>query len=360
MAQYQSILTGPEIDAALQDMAQHNSEAWAVGQRDGVNVTALDVTYQNNAKYYSDNAQGAAARAEAAVPASTAGAVFFDRAQTLTDAQKTQARTNIGAGTIGGTVTGGILQLTDSGGNDVIPFAAATIEPTNIGNWTYAGFARLPKNANINYGEFIVGGYDSASTSNTPGAAIIQLRNTSNVLTMTVTKLTPNAQAATFGYWDGGDGYWYIGVYAPGYRFPLSVIPLVQHRNAARRVEFGYYYSYSTTAPTGWTAVAASESPNNVIAIPAETNVGSIAALKTQLSAWATAQGRGVGFYLVAFTAASSPFVAGARVNIQLNLSSATNGVATLTTYGSSAAEMYLMRLYNSTWGDPKKVTVAS
>ena len=97
MAQYQSTLTGPEIDAALQDMAQHDSEAWAVGQRDGTDVSSLDITYHNNAKYYSDNAINAAARAEAAVPAGTSGAVFFDQAQTLTDAQKEQARVNIGA-----------------------------------------------------------------------------------------------------------------------------------------------------------------------------------------------------------------------------------------------------------------------
>ena len=96
MAQYQSSLTGPQIDAALQDIAAHNSEAWAVGERDGEAVGALDITYHNNAKYYSDQATGAAARAEAAVPAGTSGAVFFDTAQTLTDAQKLQVYNNIG------------------------------------------------------------------------------------------------------------------------------------------------------------------------------------------------------------------------------------------------------------------------
>lgn len=79
-------------------MANHDSEAWAVGTRDGAAVSSLDVAYHNNAKYYSDNASSAAARAEAAVPAGTSGAVFFDQAQTLTDAQQAQARVNIGAG----------------------------------------------------------------------------------------------------------------------------------------------------------------------------------------------------------------------------------------------------------------------
>ena len=112
MAQYQSSLTGPQIDAALQDIAAHNSEAWAVGERAGVSVGSLDMTYHNNAKYYADNANAAAARAESAVPASTAGAVFFDRAQTLTGTivesasgttitgQKGQVFANLGLGAL--------------------------------------------------------------------------------------------------------------------------------------------------------------------------------------------------------------------------------------------------------------------
>lgn len=98
MAQYQSILTGPEIDAALQDMAAHNSEAWAVGQRNGADVTSLDVTYHNNARYYANAALEAANRAESAVPVGTAGVVFFDRAQTLTG--------EIVEGSTGTTITG--------------------------------------------------------------------------------------------------------------------------------------------------------------------------------------------------------------------------------------------------------------
>ena len=102
---YVSALDGPSMDAALQDMAYHNSEAWAVGTRNGVAVSGSDVTYHNNAKYYSDKvstdtdrAEAAAARAEAAVPAGTAGAVFFDTAQSLTTTQQYQAKANIGAG----------------------------------------------------------------------------------------------------------------------------------------------------------------------------------------------------------------------------------------------------------------------
>lgn len=95
---YVSALTGPEMDAALLDMAQHNSEAWAVGTRNGAAVSSSDETYENNSKYYATEAEAAAARAEAAVPAGTEGAVLFSRAQSLTDAQKAQARSNISAG----------------------------------------------------------------------------------------------------------------------------------------------------------------------------------------------------------------------------------------------------------------------
>lgn len=97
MANYVSTLTGPQMDAALLDMADHNSEAWAVGTRDGEAVSSADITYHNNAAYYANQASGAAARAEAAVPAGTEGAVMFSTAQTLTDAQKWQAQSNIGA-----------------------------------------------------------------------------------------------------------------------------------------------------------------------------------------------------------------------------------------------------------------------
>ena len=92
MADYISSLTGVAMDAALQDMAEHNSEAWAVGERNGIAVPSGDVTYENNARYYAQQAQSIA-------PASVTEAVRWDIAQTaLTDANKEQARNNIDAG----------------------------------------------------------------------------------------------------------------------------------------------------------------------------------------------------------------------------------------------------------------------
>ena len=109
---YVSALTGPEMDAALLDMAQHNSEAWAVGTRNGAAVSSSDETYDNNSKYYATEAEAAAARAEAAVPAGTEGAVLFSLAQSLTgeivdgasgttvNGQKGQAMSNLGLGSL--------------------------------------------------------------------------------------------------------------------------------------------------------------------------------------------------------------------------------------------------------------------
>lgn len=92
MADFVSSLNGNQMDAALMDMAEHNSEAWAVGERNGVAVETDDVAYHNNARYYAQQAQSIA-------PASVTEAVRWDIAQTaLTDANKEQARANIDAG----------------------------------------------------------------------------------------------------------------------------------------------------------------------------------------------------------------------------------------------------------------------
>lgn len=98
MANYVSSLTGQQINDVMTQIDQGVPEGWAVGSKNGIPVSSSSVYYHNNAKYYAESSQASAARAEAAVPASTAGAVFFDRSQSLTNAQKGQAKSNIGAG----------------------------------------------------------------------------------------------------------------------------------------------------------------------------------------------------------------------------------------------------------------------
>lgn len=51
-----------ERQAGISDERATDSEAWAVGQRDGVDVDATDETYHNNSKYWSQMAEQAAGR----------------------------------------------------------------------------------------------------------------------------------------------------------------------------------------------------------------------------------------------------------------------------------------------------------
>lgn len=111
MADYISTLTGQQMDAALIDMAQHNSEAYAVGERDGVPVTPSDPTYHNNSKYWAtvagDMVEGTGIEDPnddgnliVNLPSgdSESWAVRTDIAQTLSESEKAQARANISAG----------------------------------------------------------------------------------------------------------------------------------------------------------------------------------------------------------------------------------------------------------------------
>lgn len=95
MADYISTLTGPQMDASLLDMAEHNSEAYAVGERNGNPVDQDDVTYHNNAKYYAQIATSTVS------PGDIGDAVRWNTDQTavLSDAEKGQARANINATT---------------------------------------------------------------------------------------------------------------------------------------------------------------------------------------------------------------------------------------------------------------------
>lgn len=92
MADYRSTLTGTQMDSALLDMAEHNSEAYAVGERNGIAVAPDDVTYHNNARYYAQIASS-----QIVGDASSAVRWDTDQSEALTDAQKAQARENINA-----------------------------------------------------------------------------------------------------------------------------------------------------------------------------------------------------------------------------------------------------------------------
>lgn len=92
MADYRSTLTGTQMDSALLDMAEHNSEAYAVGERNGIAVASDDVTYHNNARYYAQIASS-----QIVGDASSAVRWDTDQSEALTSAQKAVARNNINA-----------------------------------------------------------------------------------------------------------------------------------------------------------------------------------------------------------------------------------------------------------------------
>lgn len=58
--QVESLKTEVEEDAALADNYSHDSEAWAVGQRKGADVSQDDITFLNNSKFFAEVAQQAA------------------------------------------------------------------------------------------------------------------------------------------------------------------------------------------------------------------------------------------------------------------------------------------------------------
>lgn len=108
MADYISTLNGAQMDAALIDMAQHNSEAYAVGERDGVPVNSSDPTYHNNSKYYAEQAENIMVNAGISdpnndgnlvvdLPAGDVITIRADATQNLSDSETAQARANIAA-----------------------------------------------------------------------------------------------------------------------------------------------------------------------------------------------------------------------------------------------------------------------
>lgn len=79
--------TGAETAKGAAEDSAEDAEAWAVGQRNGTDVPSTDPAYHNNARYYKEQAQ------------TIVGGEFvsYGAPQSLTDAQKAQARDNINA-----------------------------------------------------------------------------------------------------------------------------------------------------------------------------------------------------------------------------------------------------------------------
>lgn len=73
------------------------AEAWAVGQRDGVDVPSTDETYHNNSKYYAEAAEAAAEAAEASAEDAAASAASVESMLIVTEASGSVAAFSDGA-----------------------------------------------------------------------------------------------------------------------------------------------------------------------------------------------------------------------------------------------------------------------
>lgn len=160
MADYISTLTGAQMDAALTDMAQHDSEAWAVGERDGIVVQSGDPAYQNNAKYYAELASNV-------ITGDVTNAVRWDVAQSLDATAKAQACTNIGAvGSASPAFTGTPTAPTASTDTNTTQLATTAFVIAEIKS--YLNRTSKVNAANTSYTTYMARGEALASTETTP------------------------------------------------------------------------------------------------------------------------------------------------------------------------------------------------
>jgi hypothetical protein len=105
-----------DFSAGEADSSAKTAQAWAEGKRGTAEVPATDPAYHNNAKYWAEQARGGAG----------ADAVKYTP-QSLTEAQKAQARSNIGVTSGGGGAEVFYIDLAGNYPNYTCPVAMADI-----------------------------------------------------------------------------------------------------------------------------------------------------------------------------------------------------------------------------------------
>ena len=129
MASSENIEVNPTIELSAEismsgGASEYNAEAWAVGQRGGVDVSSTDQTYHNNSKYYAqqaaaDSAAAAGARTGAETALAGAAAAEQQAAGHETAAQTAQAAAEAAAQEAVETVVAaqgpGIVYMTQDG-----------------------------------------------------------------------------------------------------------------------------------------------------------------------------------------------------------------------------------------------------
>jgi len=109
-----------------------DSEAWAVGKRNGTDVPSSDGTYHNNAKYYSDNASTAATSAASDADRAEAAAESINAPDTTLTISGVAAESK----TVGNITNAQIAEVAKIGGNLLPVVLELGSINTNNGNYT--------------------------------------------------------------------------------------------------------------------------------------------------------------------------------------------------------------------------------
>lgn len=152
-------------------------------------------------------------------------------------------------------------QLKDGSGAITFPMLnermrSKMFTPGYQGNPRYRCFGRVAKNTvGTSSGAILFVSNIQSIAAVDKGAYIIQTNNRNSTFEMLVTQLAPvYGTPPVFGYWDGGDGYWYIGV-CQQYQASLISVTVLSELNPAQLMELadGTEFYESGSAPSGWT-----------------------------------------------------------------------------------------------------------
>ena len=152
-------------------------------------------------------------------------------------------------------MAGKIVLMKDASGDEIAPVATWWATSHNASSASYKIFARIPVNdvGTVSMGSFLVSGANSATALNR-GLYFVQVVNRNSAFTISVSPVSDPYYSHEFGYYDGGDGYIYIGVYrSQTYGASLRVLPITPATDY-KPLEFDNFAD-TTTAPTGWTKV---------------------------------------------------------------------------------------------------------
>ena len=158
-----------------------------------------------------------------------------------------------------------IIQMTDANGDNAYPKLTPRtyfrrVSPGYSNAAIYTAFARAKKytGGSANGAIMLLSGIQTIASLNR-GVFVVQTYNRNSSFSMSVTRLAPVAGTApVFGYWDGGDGYWYIGVLQQSQGSAISVCVLDENAASGYAVILATAdeFYHSATEPTGWTAVS--------------------------------------------------------------------------------------------------------